>query len=308
MQRLIIITARVHEYLIEQLRQRGYEVMYEPAISYQQLSANIAKAEGLVVTTRLQVDRLLLARATTLKWIGRLGSGMELIDVAYAEEKGIKCFSTPEGNSNAVAEHALGLLLNVLRNITKSNREIANGFWLREENRGTELSGKTVGIIGYGNTGSAFAGLLQSFGVTVLAYDKYKAGFARDYIKEASLDQVCKYADIISFHVPLTEETKHFCDDSFFGCLQRAPVIINTSRGDVVHTASLLNALKLGIITGAALDVFENEQLSTLNAEQQTSLEYLASHPRVVITPHIAGYSHEAFINMSKILLEKLDI
>lgn len=304
----IIITGRAHPVLKDSLEKQGYEVLDMPDISAGELDGLIADADGLVVTTRIPVNKQLLDKAVRLKWIGRLGSGMELIDQSCAESRGIQCVSSPEGNRNAVAEHNLGLLLNLLNRLSIAQEEVKKGLWKRVENTGTELSGKTVGIIGYGNTGSSFARLLEPFGVTVLAFDKYKYGFGKGYIKEASLEQIARYADVISLHVPQTPETTGMINDDFFQTLQRKPVLLNTSRGKVILPEALIRALKEDRISGAGLDVLPNEKLSTYTEKEQAELDWLLARTDVIITPHIAGYSEEANYKMAAVLLEKLGI
>jgi D-3-phosphoglycerate dehydrogenase len=198
------------------------------------------------------------------------------------------------------------MLLNLANKIAKSSGEIKEGKWVRDENRGIEISGKTVGIIGYGNTGEAFAKVLSGFDVTMLGYDINKTGFGGKFIREADLEQICRYANVISFHVPLSDETKHMANEAFFDKLKNKPFIINTSRGNVVETTALINAIQNGKIKGAALDVLENEKLETLSEIEKLQLNFLLNQDNVLITPHIAGYSNEAFLKMSEVLLTKL--
>jgi D-3-phosphoglycerate dehydrogenase len=303
----VIITAYAHPCLQEDLIQRGFEVDVLENIMYDELINHIHLYQGMVVTTRIKVDKKLLDAAVQLKWIGRLGSGMEIIDVDYATQKNIICVSSPEGNKDAVAEQCLGVLLAMMHNVFRAGMQVRKGEWLRESNRGVELGEKKVGIIGYGNTGSAFAALLAPFGVKVLAHDKYKSGFASQFVQESSLAEILANADAISFHLPLNHETFHYANELFFEALQKPIYLVNASRGQVVETPALIKALNQGKVISAGLDVIENENIGSYSTAQMEELLALANREDVWITPHIAGYSNEALIKMAKVLIFKLD-
>jgi D-3-phosphoglycerate dehydrogenase len=303
----VIITAYAHPSMPGELERRGYDVDVNEKITYQQLSEVIDQYTGIVVSTRLQIDAALIDKAKALKWIARLGSGMEIIDVEFARSKNIVCLSSPEGNKDAVAEHCLGMLLALMHRIAHAHDEVQEGKWLREPNRGYELGGRKVGIIGFGNTGTSFASLLAPFGVTVLAHDKYRKGFGGGYVQEASLDEIVTHADVISFHLPLSEETTHYANPHFFNKLKQAPYFLNASRGGVVDTDALLDALDKGLIAAAGIDVLENEDLATYTELERKRLNDLSHRPNVIVTPHIAGYTHEALYKMSAVLIKKLD-
>ena len=303
----VLITDGVHQLLITGLEDRNYEVDYQPNIKLDEVHAIISDYEGIIINTKTVIDRSLLDKATQLKFIGRLGSGLEIIDLEYTQEKGVYCFNTPEGNRNAVAEHALGLILNLFNNINISANEVASAVWNREENRGEELEGKTVGIIGYGNTGQSFAKKLRGFDVEVLGYDKFKSNFGNEFVKEVQLEEVYKKADVLSLHLPLTDDTFNWLDEARINSFEKDFYVINTSRGKVLKQADLLKYLQKSKILGAGLDVLENEKLATFDKAEKYVFEGLNSLKNVIITPHIAGWTHQSKLKIAQVILDNID-
>ncbi|WP_118972083.1 NAD(P)-dependent oxidoreductase [Taibaiella koreensis] len=307
MSRKVLIVAPVHKVLIDRMEALGYTCVLGEEIGRPEALATIGQYEGLVTSTRLQVDREFIDRATLLKWVGRMGSGMEVIDVPYAREKGIACFSSPEGNANAVAEQALGMLLALQHRIFSAHVEMQQGLWLREENRGLEIEGLTAGVIGYGHNGSAFARKLCTMDVRVLALDKYKKGFAGPGIEECrDIDRIVEEADILSFHLPLSSETRHYFNDVLLDRMKKPFVLLNLSRGTIVSQQSLHRGLKNGKIKAAALDVWEKEPVSKMTDSEKVIFDELIAMPNFIGTPHIGGYTVQALYKMSAFLAQKI--
>lgn len=302
----VLITDDVHPLLAEGLRAEGFEVDYQPSVSPDTVWQIIPQYEGLVINSRVQATRQLLERAARLKFVCRAGSGLEVIDLQAAKELNIAAFNSPEGNAIAVGEHALGMLLALLNNLVQANSDVKNYNWNREANRGYELSGKTVGLIAYGTNARAFAKLLRGFDVKILAYDKYLSGFGDEWVTEASLEQIAAEADILSLHLPLTQETEYMINYAFLSTFKKPFWFINISRGKVLATNALLQCLLEGRILGAALDVLENEKLNMLTPQQKEIFEQLVQNPRVLLSPHIAGWTHESKRKIAAILLSKI--
>jgi D-3-phosphoglycerate dehydrogenase / 2-oxoglutarate reductase len=301
--RKILITDEVHALLPDGLQAMGFDVHYLPKIKPEEVLETIWQYEGLVINSKVYVGKEMIDRATKLKFVCRAGSGLEVIDLEYARIKNIIAFNSPEGNRNAVAEFALGALLNMMRNIGKCNNEVKNHQWKREENRGHELAGKTVGMIAYGNTAQAFAKLLSGFDVRVLAYDKYYHGFSAGHVKEASLEEIAEKADILSLHLPLTLETTWMIDLPYLSGFKKPYWLLNTSRGKVLNMGALLTCIARGSIIGAALDVLENEKINALTAAQQADFNALVESERIFLSPHIAGWTHESKQKIAEVLL-----
>ncbi|MCX7953632.1 MAG: NAD(P)-binding domain-containing protein [Bacteroidales bacterium] len=303
----ILITDHVHEVFCEILEKHSFKVNIIKNISYEDLLSLISDFDGLIIRSNIHVDRNVILKAKKLKFIGRLGSGLDNIDVEFANKNKIICLNSPEGNRNSVAEQCIGMLLALLHKITKSNFEVKHNKWNRYENSGFELKGKTVGIIGFGNTGSAFAKKLSSFEVNIIAYDKYKSGFNSFFVKEVNLSDIQKEADIISLHIPLTEETFNFFNKNFINNCKKNFYLINTSRGKIVNTLDLYDALKTGKILGAALDVVEYESYNFKDLEKYPNFfKELINMPNVIITPHTCGLSDNSLYNMSLVLANKI--
>lgn len=303
----ILISEPTHKILINKLEENKIEYDYVTGFNQSKLQSIINDYEGLVIRSKYKIDKGFIDSAKNLIFIARAGAGMENIDVEYAESKGIKCINSPEGNRNAVAEHALGMLLTLFNRINISHNQIKNGIWDRS-NIGEEIEGKTIGIIGYGNTGSSFAKKLQGFDIEILAYDKYKTGFSNDFVKEVSLFEIFNKTDIISFHVPLTDETKHMFCDKFIEKFEKDIYVINTSRGSVVKTDDLVENLKTEKIKGAVLDVLEYEKHSfeDLKISNNEVIEFLTNSENVILTPHIAGSTKQSYRKIGEVLAKKI--
>ena len=309
MQKKILFIDSNHPRLHEMLIEKGFQcdLFYDKPVAA--LKEIMPQYDGIVIRSRFKITRDLLDRSPKLRCIARVGAGMENIDVAYAREKGIACVNSPEGNRDAVAEHALGMLLNLFNKLTKADAEVRKGIWLREENRGIELCGKTIGIIGYGNMGAAFAGRLQGFGTSVLAYDKYRKGFGNEWITESTLQDLFDHTDVLSLHVPLTEETTYLINDAFIQKFAKPIYIINTARGKCLHTADLVKNITQGKVLGACLDVLEYEAVSFEGIDVHdfpAPMQYLVNSPRVLLTPHIAGWTIESHRKLAEFLAQKI--
>jgi D-3-phosphoglycerate dehydrogenase len=305
----VLITDAVHNSIIKAIQKLEYDIDYIPRMPYEALGPIIHQYEGIIINSKIIMNKQMIDKAEKLTFIGRLGSGLDIIDLPYAAEKKIEVISAPEGNSNAVAEHALGMLLGLINNLYRADQEVRNFQWNREKNRGIELKGRKIGIIGFGHTGPAFAEKLSGFGVNVFAYDKYKEGYATSYsfVKESSIEYIQDHCEIISIHLPLTGETRFMINASFFNKCKKAPIIINTSRGKILSIKDLIDALNSKTIRGACLDVLENEKPKTYTEEEKAMYGALFSLENVVFSPHIAGWTKESKKKIASTLIQKIN-
>lgn len=305
----ILLLDTVHPELIKILNKSAIACDLDNTSSKEEILKKIHHYSGIVIRSRFKIDKEFLDSARNLKCIARAGAGMENIDVAYAESLRIKCLHAPEGNRDAVAEHALGMLLMLFNNLKRADNEVRKGIWKREENRGHELKGKTVGIIGYGNMGTAFAQRLKGFEVNVLAYDKYKSKFENKFVKESTLQEIFENTDVLSLHIPLSDETKYMINADFLNQFKKPIYLINTARGKVLNTADLVEAIKSEKVLGACLDVLEYESVSFENIEAEKlpdPFKYLIQSDKVILSPHIAGWTFQSHVKISQVLAEKI--
>ena len=308
----ILFIDTCHPLLFESLIAEGHHCLEGYNLSYEEVSKMMPELDGIIIRSRIQLDKEILEKTENLLFIARAGAGMESIDVGFAESKNIKCINSPEGNRDAVGEHATGMLLSLMNNLNRADQQVRRGEWFREENRGHELQGKTIGLIGFGNMGSTFASKLLGFDCRILAYDKYKKGFGNTLVKESSMQEIFNEAEILSIHVPLTDETEYFIDDSLLNSFKKKIYFINTSRGKCVRTDDLVKNIKTGKILGACLDVIEYEDLSFEKFMGQngffenTSWQFLIKSEKIILSPHIAGWTFESNEKIAKTLLRKI--
>lgn len=304
MSKRILIIDDLHPAFKEEAMTLGFEVDDRPLITRAETLAIIENYTGIAVRTKFRIDAALLDRAPRLRFVARAGAGLDNIDEEEALKRGIALINAPEGNCDAVGEHAAGLLLSLMNNFRKADAEVRNGVWDREGNRGYELKGKTVGLIGYGFMGQSFARKLSGFGVRLIAYDKYKTGFSDGIVQEVSMEEMVKQADVLSLHLPLTRETRQMVNDEYLFHFRKPLFFINTARGEIVHTQAILNAIDAGKILGAGLDVLETEKFPAL--AEQGWFNVLKYQEKVILTPHVAGWTFDSYRKISEVLGQKL--
>jgi D-3-phosphoglycerate dehydrogenase len=302
----ILIIDEMHLSIVPLLEKEGHLVDYKPVIKREEILEIVHEYEGLIIRSKTPMDRPLLEKAVKLQFIGRAGAGLDKIDLEYLKERGIHLFHAAEGNKDAVGEQSIGMLLALFNHIGKADQEVRKGIWKREENRGEELQGKTVGIIGYGNMGSTMAKKLTGFDVRILAYDKYKSGFGNEFVEEADFQLLLQESDIVSLHVPLTPETRNFLTLEVLKKFRKPIYLINTARGEIISFETLNQALDLGILKGAVLDVLENEKFNTYSPEQKEEFSKLVARENVIFSPHIAGWTHQSYEKINEVLVEKI--
>lgn len=302
----ILITDLADTLLADGLTKAGYHCDYRPEISYQEALNIIQDYVGVVINSKILVNKDFLARARNLRFVARLGSGLEIIDLPAAAAAGVAVHSSPAGNCDAVAEQAMAMLLALLVNLRRADAQVRRFDWQREANRGQELMSKTVAIIGFGHTGAAFAKRLSGFGCKILAYDKYKQNYAPDYVQESTMEEIFAAADVLSFHLPLTEETRYLADNQYLSQFKNNIILVNTARGQIIKTEVLVANLQSGKISAAALDVFENEKPNTFSPEEKALFAQLYEMQNVILSPHIAGWTQESKKRLAQILLAKI--
>lgn len=302
----VLIVDQMHESVESLFTEAGFEPDYRPDIKPAEVLAIIHQYGGVVVRSKMSIDKTFLDAAVKLRFVARAGAGIDKIDYPYLTEKGVKLVNAPEGNRDALGEHAIGMLLNLFHRLDKGNKEVRDGIWDREGNRGYEIKGKTVGIYGFGFMGSAFAEKLRGFSCRIVAYDKYKTDLGMDYVEQLSLEDFFKDVDILSIHVPLTSETRFLFDQAYLERFERLKVVINTSRGEVLKLSALNELLEKGTLIGATLDVLENEKLHTLTADQKKDFDKLTSFDNVILSPHVGGWTFESYERINEVLVSKL--
>jgi D-3-phosphoglycerate dehydrogenase / 2-oxoglutarate reductase len=303
----VLFIDTVHPLIPEMLTSAGFSCDFQTEAGKEKMAETAPDYFGIIIRSRVRLDEAFLKKFTGLHFIGRVGAGMENIDVDFAVKMGVRCFNSPEGNRDAVGEHTLGMLLTLMNHIARANRQVHEGKWIREGNRGTEIKGKTVGIIGYGNMGSAFAQRLRGFEARVISYDKYKTNYADGNTEEVPLETLFDNADIVSLHIPLTEETRYLCNAGFFARFRKNIYFINTSRGKIVPTADLDHAIREGKVLGTALDVLEYEDSSFENlGSLPQEMQAMLASDKVIITPHIAGWTAESNVRLAEVLANKI--